>query len=195
MMYIERDITQMLTRARAGEPDAVGELMPMVYDELRALADRYLRGERPGHTLQATALVHEAYLRLTGGAEVDYNDRTHFFATAATAIRRILVEHARRRSRLKRGGELVRVPLENDIVGSAADPIDARMLALDDALQRLTEVDPQKGRIVEMRFFAGLTVDEVARCLDVSSSTVTRDWRLARAWLKSELAGTGGNED
>ncbi|MHC5113002.1 MAG: ECF-type sigma factor [Planctomycetota bacterium] len=180
------DITLMLSRVTAGDHAAVDELMPLVYDELRSLAERYLWSERVGHTLQATAIVNEAYLRLVGTSERSWQNRAHFFATAATAIRLILVDHARRRGRLKRGGDRDRIALHEAEI--AAVEADDRMLVLDEALSRLAEIDAQKARVVELRFFTGLTVDEVASVLEVSSSTVARDWRLARAWLRCELA-------
>ncbi len=183
------DVTLMLERLTAGDHAAVDELMPLVYEELRTLAEQYLRAERAGHTLQATALVHEAYLRLVEGAERSWQNRTHFFATAAIAIRHILVDHARRRARLKRGGDLERVPL--DAVETIADDgaNDERLLRLDEALDRLAAIDSRKARTVELRFFAGLTVEEVATATGDSPSAVARDWRMARAWLRRELEG------
>ncbi len=181
----QRDITIMLTRVRAGDEAAVNELMPLVYDELRSLASRCLRSERPGHTLQATSLVHEAYLRLVGAEDQSWENRAHFFATAAMAIRHILVEHARRRKRLKRGGDRQRLSL--DEVEPSAPQDDEQLVLLDEALTRLAEFDPQKARTVELRFFAGLTVDEVAAVLGCSASTVAREWRVARAYLRTEL--------
>ncbi len=174
----------MLDRVTTGDHAAINDLMPLVYDELRSLAGRYLRDERSGHTLQATALVHEAYMRLVNGADRTWVNRAHFFATAATAIRRILIEHARRRGRLKRGGDARRVPLEGTAV---AIEDDERLLELDEALNRLAEVDPRKARVVELRFFAGLMADEAAAVLGVSTVTVARDWRMARAWIRSQL--------
>ena len=166
-------------------------MIPLVYDELRELAERWLRVERPGHTLLATALVHEAYLRLVGGSARTWENRTHFFATAALSIRRILVEHARRRGRLKRGGHLDRVGLRDADLPFEPDEFDdERLLMLDAALDRLGVIDPRKARVVERRFFAGLTVEEAAAAMNTSASTVARDWRLARAWLRCELEGT-----
>jgi len=185
------DVTVMLSRVTAGDHAAVDELMPLVYDELRALAERHLWSERAGHTLQATAIVNEAYLRLVGTSDRSWQNRAHFFATAATAIRLLLVDHARRRGRLKRGGDRDRLVLDEARLPAAET--DDRMLVLDEALSRLNEIDPQKARVVELRFFTGLTVDEVAAVLDVSASTVARDWRLARAWLRCELSEGHGD--
>jgi RNA polymerase sigma factor (TIGR02999 family) len=160
----------------------------MVYDELRRLAAHYLKGERPDHTLQPTALVHEAYLRLVGQSNV-WQSRAHFFGIAARTMRRILVEHARRRNADKRGGGTVRVG--PGIEGSAASPEpDPEILALDEALTRLEGLDPQQARIVELRFFGGLSVEETAEVAEVSTATVKRKWRTARAWLRQELDGS-----
>lgn len=182
----------MLDRITTGDRNAINDLMPLVYDELRSLAGRYLWAERSGHTLQATALVHEAYLRLVNDADRTWENRAHFFATAATAIRRILIESARRRGRLKRGGDARRVPLDDDAI---AIEDDERLLALDESLNRLAEIDPRKARVVELRFFAGLMVDEAAAVLGVSSITVARDWRMARAWIRSQLEDGRSDED
>jgi RNA polymerase sigma factor (TIGR02999 family) len=179
------NVTQMLLRVADGDRQVADELMPLVYDELRAQAARLLRQERPGLTLQATALVHEAYLRLVSADGQNWQSRAHFFAAAATAIRRILIEHARRRSRLKRGGELRRISL--DEAADVASSNDHHLLAVDEALTRLAALDPDAARVVELRFFAGLTVDEVAAVLNLSPSTVARAWRVARAWLQVEL--------
>ena len=179
------DVTRILDRAKSGERAAVDELVAMVYAELHTMARRSMRAERADHTLQPTALAHEAYLRLVGDGSQTWENRAHFFASAATAIRRILVEHARKRSRLKRGGDLVRSEVEPDEL--LAEGKDERLLSLEEALERLAKTDPRKARVVELRYFAALTVEEVAAVLRTSPSTIARDWRLARAWLHSEL--------
>ena len=181
------DLTRVLEESRAGRSGAAEELAALLYDELRALARQELAGERPGHTLQPTALVHEAYLRLVGGEGGPFENRAHFFGAAATAIRRVLVDHARRRGREKRGGGVA--PLSLDKVNPAQPISDAELLGLDEALARLSEFDPTKARVVELRFFAGMTVEELARALGLSESTVRRHWRTARAWLRGELTG------
>ncbi|MCP3902973.1 MAG: sigma-70 family RNA polymerase sigma factor [Planctomycetes bacterium] len=170
--------------------DAPGEdarstetLLPVVYDELRRLADHYLRGERAGHTLQATALVHEAWLRLQ---DAPWQNRAHFMGVAAMAMRRVLVNHAKGRDRLKRGGGKAPIVLEETMAVFEDRAID--LVALDDALTRLAEIDPEQARIVELRFFAGLTVEETAQLLGTSVRTVHRDWAMARAWLHGEIA-------
>ncbi len=185
------DATRMLLDAGNGDSIAAEQLLPLVYDELRQLAERQLRLERPGHTLQPTALVHEAWLRLIDQTRVHWQNRAHFLAIAATAMRRILVNHAKARASLKRGGEghdRLRVPLDQ-LVDSLSDHAD--LAALDEALKRLAELDPQQARVVEMRFFGGLTVDEVAKSLELSPRTVHRDWAMARAWLRGELLKGG----
>ena len=159
--------------------------MPPVYDELRRLAGRYLRRERPGHTLQATALVHEAHLRLLKDKPQSWQDEAHFRAIAATSMRRILIERARAHGAAKRGGSRVRVTLDDGIMADTGKP--AALLAIDAALTRLDEIDPHQARIVELRFFGGLTVEEVAEALGVSPATVKRSWSVAKAWLKREV--------
>ena len=175
----------MLIEWREGDAAALDRLMPLVYAELRRLAQSYLNRERSDHTLQATDLVHEAYLRLVDKTHPRWRDRIHFFAVAAQLMRRILVDHARGVRSQKRGGEAVKLPLEllGDIAVQRADD----MVALDDALKALEANDPRKGRIVELRFFGGLTIEETARFLGVSTATVITDTRTARAWLHSEL--------
>ena len=180
------EITQILDALARGEPQAAGQLLPLVYDELRRLAARKLAQERPGQTLCATDLVHEAYLRLVGDESHGWEGRAHFFAAAAEAMRRILVESARRKKRLKHGGGRQRVPLEN-ITADAAPGDD--LLALDEALSRLAEEDPIKARLVELRFFAGLSVEDAARCLGISRATADRYWAYARAWLYDQVRG------
>jgi RNA polymerase sigma factor (TIGR02999 family) len=182
------EVTMLLERARRGDARAIDSLLPVVYRELRALAARHLQGERPDHTLTPTALVHEAYLSLVGGCEIRWENRAHFFTTAATVIRRVLIRHARRRRRMKRGGSWGRQPLAEHLAAEM-DGID--LLALDEALTRLGRIAPQKRRVVELRFFAGLSVGQVAEALGVSPRTVARDWRFARAWLRCALDGEG----
>lgn len=181
----EGPVTQLLVRCRDGDRAALDELLPLVYGELRRIAQSHLRREQPGHTLQSTALVHEAYLRLVGAAQQQWQDRAHFFGIAANAMRQILVDHARARVALKRGAGAERIELTDDVSSTAAPEID--VLALDAALGRLAELDPLQARIVEFRFFAGLTIDECAEALSVSPATVKRDWTSARAWLQREL--------
>jgi len=175
----------LLQQWSAGRPDALERLMPLVYGELRRLAASYMRRERPDHTLQASALVHEAFLKLVDQREVRWQGRAHFFGIAAQAMRRILVDHARAHASAKRGaGER---PVALDRVDVAADMPGHDLLALDEALTRLTALDAQQGRIVELRFFGGLTMDETADVLRISPATVGRDWTLAKAWLYAEL--------
>jgi len=176
-----KGVTQLLVDWRRGNQAALDELMPLVYDELRRLADYYLRRERPDHTLQATALVHEAYLRLVGQTEVRLEDRAHFFGIAANLMRQILINHARDRRRLKRGGTAFKLSLDEAQGVAAAPPVD--LMALDAALTSLAKLDPQKSRLIELRFFGGLTVEEAAEVLGISSATVKREWRAAKAWL------------
>lgn len=186
-MASESTITQLLIRWREGEQAALDELAPRVYAELRRLARHYLRQERPGHTLQPSDLVHEAYLRLVDEKEIDWQNRAHFFGIAAVRMRRILVEHARSRLAAKRGGGEYRLSLSraNQLADESRD---VSLLALDEALARLEEMDAQKSRIVELRYFGGLTIEETAAALDISPATVKRDWSMARAWLRSEMS-------
>jgi RNA polymerase sigma factor (TIGR02999 family) len=179
--------SELVQRARRGHSSAVEALFPQVYAELRRLAYRYMGRERGGHTLQATGLVHEAYLRLAGQDGLEIEDRGHFLAIAANTMRRILVEHARARGRLKRGGDRARVTLEDEsgLVGPKA-PVDLERL--DAVLERLAALDPRQARIVELRFFGGLTVEETAAALGISPATVKREWVTARAFLRRELA-------
>ncbi len=180
-------VTQLLVRWREGDRSALDELMPLVYKELRRLAAHYMRGERPGHTLQTLALVNEAYLRLAAHEEIQWQDRAHFFGVAAQAMRRILVDHARRRGNLKHGGSAPRIALDEALIVSAERV--AEVVALDDALARLAAVDPRKSQLVELRFFGGLSIEETAEVLGVSPGTVMRDWTFAKAWLRREIAG------
>lgn len=180
------DVTRLLNDAAAGKSAATEELFQAVYDQLRRIARRRMASERLDHTLQATALVHEAYVRLVGGQQVLWNSRAHFFGAAAQAMRRILVEQARRRARPKHGGDRERVRLDN--VEVAVEPPSDDVLAVDEAVKQLEVVDPRKGRIVNLRYFAGLTTEETARVLGVSVGTIERDWRFIKSWLQSELA-------
>ncbi len=177
-------VTDLLLRWRGGEHEAIDELMQAVYPELHRLAARYLRGERHDHTLQPTALVNEAYLRLVG-SDVDYNDRIHFLAIAARVMRRVLVDHAKARRTQKRGGERLRVTLSEARLGAAGAAPD--VLALDEALERLASLDERKSRVVELHFFGGLTYDETAEALGVSAATVSRELRFAKAWLANDM--------
>ncbi len=178
-------LTEILSEARAGDKDALDRLVPVAYAELRRLADGYLRRERPDHTLQPTALVHEAYVRLVGQDQPDYRNRAHFFGVAAQLMRQILVDHARTRNAGKRGGGEAKIPLESVADASSTDP--AVFLDLDDALRRLEQQDARKARVIEMRFFGGLNAEETAGILGVSVETVRRDLRRGKAWLKREL--------
>ncbi len=174
------DVTQLLARWADGDRTALDALMPLVYAELRRLAERYLRGERPGHTLQPTALVHEAWLRLVGQDHRTFEHRNHFFAVAANVMRRILVDHARAAQADKRGGGWVKIPLQD--VGAAADSL-VDLLALDRALEQLARVSARQAQVIELRYFTGLNVEEVAALLGVSAATISRDQRVAEAWL------------
>jgi RNA polymerase sigma factor (TIGR02999 family) len=180
------EVTQLLAAVNAGDPRASEQLLPLIYDEMRRLARSYMKRENEGQTLQATALVHEAYMRLVGGVNVSWDNRGHFFAAAALAMRRILVERARARGRIKRGGDRQRVDLADQAAASDDSPVD--LVALDDALRRLEAFDKRKCEVVMLKYFAGLTNDEVAAALGVSSATVRNEWTFARAWLLRELA-------
>lgn len=186
----KKEITRILNEISAGDSTAVNRLMPLVYDELRSLARRYMNRESAGHTLQPTALVNEAYLKLVNQDKVDWHGRTHFFAVGATTMRRILVDHARRRGRQKHGGGFKRVTLDESLAVSPGK--DEDILAVDDALERLEEIDPQQAKIVELRFFGGLKVDEVAEVLGVSKRKVEAEWTVIRAWLRRELSNCSG---
>ena len=177
-------ISQLLADWANRDPTAREQLVPIVYEELRRLAHHHMRGERAGHTLQTTALVNEVYLRLAGIDGLRWRDRAHFFAMAATLMRRVLVDYARQRGREKRGAGLSVVSLDENAV-AAAPAVD--IVALDEALAQLAAVDPQQSRVVELRFFAGLSVDETAEALGISSATVKRDWATAKLWLYNEL--------
>lgn len=184
-------LTEWLVRLRAGDEAALDRILPVVYDELRALARAQLRREDPGHTLNATALVHEAYLRLAERNELHPRDRHHFFAIAAQCMRRVLVDHARTRKRKKRGAGSVALSLDH--AGAVwAEEASAELIALNDALDRLAQASPRAARVVEQRFFAGLTLEETAVALGVSLKTVQRDWMVARAWLQKEIVEVAG---
>ena len=182
------EVTELLQQWGRGREDALERLLPEIYAELRRLAASYLRSERRDHTLQPTALVHEAYLKLIDQRAVQWQNRAHFFGIAAQAMRRILVDHARARSAEKRGSGHRLVPL--DEAGDVGTMPDLDLLALDEALTRLSAIDPQQGRVVELRFFGGLTMDETAEALRISQATVGREWTLAKAWLYAELGRT-----
>jgi len=179
------DVTVLLSALQKGDPDAASKLIPLVYNELRRLAGHYMRQERPDHTLQATALVHEAYLKLINQRSVDWQGRAHFFGIAAQLMRRILIDHARGHLREKRGGAQKALPLDEALVLSPEQS--SELINLDEALQRLAKLDARQIRIVELRFFGGLSVEETAEFLGISSKTVKRDWSLAKAWLHGEL--------
>jgi RNA polymerase sigma factor (TIGR02999 family) len=177
------ELTQLLIAWSKGDARALEQLTPLVYAELRKIAHRYMNRERAGHTLQTTAVVHEAFLRLLGNPQESWQNRAHFYAIAAQMMRRILVDYARANLRAKRGGETIRVALE-DIDATVTEPaLDPDLIALDAALEKLAEIDPRRGRVVELRFFGGLSVEETAHVLQVAPDTVVRDWRVAKAWL------------
>lgn len=178
-------VTELLRRATGGDPDALGDVFPLVYHELRRLAHRQLRDEREGYTLTPTALVHEAYLRLSAQTRVDYKCRAHFLSIASTAMRRILIDRARRHRSLKRGGLVVKLPLDG--LEIAAEQGAELLLALDDALERLRALDARQAQVVECRFFGGMSEQDTAEALGVAPRTVTRDWAKARSWLHREL--------
>jgi RNA polymerase sigma factor (TIGR02999 family) len=179
------DVTRLLLAWSDGDETALQRLMPLVYAELRRLARRYMGRERAGHTLQTTALINEAYLRLVGARGVQWQNRAHFYAVCAAAMRRILVDFARARDNLKRGGGTRAVPFDEQVLAGVTRSTD--LLALDEALERLAVLSPRQGQVVELRYFGGMTEEEVADVLHVSSRTVRNDWQLARAWLHREL--------
>jgi RNA polymerase sigma factor (TIGR02999 family) len=181
-------VTKLLLDWGAGNRAALDALTPLVYDELRRLAGHYLRRERPDHTLQSTALVHEAYMRLIDQRNVRWQNRAQFFGLAAELIRRILVDHARAKQAAKRGGKAVKLTLDEALDASVGRDLD--LVRLDDSLKALAEVDAQQGRIVELRYFAGLTIEETAEALDISPATVKRDWVVAKAWLRRQMDKT-----
>jgi len=193
----EEQLGDLVERSQAGDEAAAEELMPVVYDELRRIAGAYMRRERPGQTIQPTALVHEAYLRLLKGKNQDWQGRTHFLAIAAVSMRQILVERARAKQTEKRGGGRDRITLDESTfreggpAAGAAGDVAYDMLAVDEALGRLTKLDPQQARVVELRFFGGLTIEETAATLDISPATVKRHWTMAKAWLRREVVASG----
>lgn len=180
------EITQLLQDWRGGDRDALDALLPLVYKELHRLAHLQLRNERPGHTLQSAALVHEAYLRLLGVNPPEWESRTHFFAIAAQLMRQILVDYARRHVAAKRGGSVCKLSLQDAMITPKQQEID--VVALDDALQELAKIDARQSRVVELRFFAGLSLGEISEAMDMAPATVQRDWTVARAWLHRELS-------
>ena len=181
------EITRMLLELTDGNEEVVNQILPHIYDELRRLASSYLRRERSNHTLQPTALVHEAYMKLIDQSRVKWQNRAHFFGIAAQVMRRILMDHARKHTAEKRGGEAELLPIEEEILIVSHDK-SAELIALDDALQQLAEMDERKAKIVELRYFGGLSIEETAEVLGVSVPTVNREWRMAKAWLYSEIA-------
>ena len=190
-MAVSPDITSLLKKLAEGNQHAGSELVPVIYQELHRLAANHLRHERPDHTLQPTALVHEAYIKLVAQRNTDWQSRAHFFAVASNLMRRILVDYARRNLRAKRGGGQVRMSLDGVLLVSPNRP--DKMLALDESLTRLEKLDARQGRIVELRYFGGLTVEEAAEFLGVSSTTVRREWTSAKAWLYGELKERHGD--
>ena len=181
-----QEVTQLLVAWRNGDQNARDELMPLVYQELHGLAHQYMSRERPGHTLQTSALVNEAFLRLADQRDVQWQNRAHFIGIAGQMMRRILVDYARNRGYAKRGGGAVQVSLDEELIVS--NERTAAIVALDDALQKLAGLDERKSRLVELRFFGGLSIEETAEVLGVSPGTVMRDWTLAKAWLRREMA-------
>jgi len=188
---VSPDVTSLLKKLADGNQDAAGELIPVIYQELHRLAVGHLRHERPDHTLQPTALVHEAYIKLVAQRNADWQSRAHFFAVASKLMRRILVDYARRQLRAKRGGRQAKLSLDEVLLVSPDRP--DKMLALDECLTRLEKLDARQGRIVELRYFGGLTIDEAAQILSVSATTVRREWTSAKAWLYGELKERHGD--
>jgi RNA polymerase sigma-70 factor (ECF subfamily) len=187
----EHEITQLLAEWRDGNQAALDELYPLVYDELHRLARRYMSKERKDHTLQTTALINEAYVRLVDQRNVQWANRSHFFAISAQIMRRILIDHARRQAYAKRGGGARQVSLEETATMVHGDP--SEFLRLDEALKSLAELDPRRSQVVELKYFGGLNNDEIAGVLKISKNTVIRDWNMARAWLYGQLAGGAAN--
>ena len=187
----QHEITQLLAEWSDGNQSALDELYPLVYDELHRLARRYMSRERKGHTLQATALINEAYVRLVDQKNVQWANRSHFFAISAQIMRRILIDHARRHGYAKRGGGAHQVSLEE--AATVVPDQSQELLRLDEALKSLAEMDPRRSQVVELRYFGGLNNEEIADVLQISENTVTRDWNMARAWLYQQLTGSGAN--
>jgi RNA polymerase sigma factor (TIGR02999 family) len=192
MNLSRQSITELLVEWRAGDRTALDKLIPAVEKELRRLASYYMRRQRPGHTLQTSALVNEAYLRLIDYKNIHWENRAHFFAMAAQAMRRVLVHHARSRNYAKRGGRVRKVELDGAVV--LAQERAGDLIALDDALTELEKMDPRKSRVVELRYFGGMSVEETAEALGVSAITVKREWKAAKGWLLRELSNRGSNE-
>jgi RNA polymerase sigma factor (TIGR02999 family) len=180
------EITRILQAWHGGDREALNQLIPFVYDELHRQAARYLRRERPNHSLQTTALINETYLRLVEQRNTRWQNRAHFFAIAAQLMRRILVDYARARTRVKRGGDDLRVPFDDALL-RVVEKSDVDLLALDEALTRLAEIDDQQSRIIELRYFSGMSIEETAEALGISPATVKRDWQMAKAWLHHQL--------
>jgi RNA polymerase sigma factor (TIGR02999 family) len=183
----KHEVTMLLRQWQKGDPTALDALTPLVYDELHRLAHRYISGERPGHTLQTTALVHEAYLRLVDQSEVEWQSRAHFFAVSAQVMRHILVDYARQHAAAKRGGGFQKLELDGEALASVSGERAAELVALDEAMQLLLEVYPRQSKVVELRYFGGLNNKEASEVLKVSETTIERDWRFAKAWLYREL--------
>lgn len=189
---VAENLTVILARYSEGSPEAKEQLLPAVYDELRKLAAGYMRREYPGHTLQATALVHEAYFRLIDQESVKWQNRAHFFGIAAQLMRRILIDHARAKCAEKRGGKDVKVAFDEALHWIESDDEAAQLLAVNEALEKLAKIDPRQAQVVELRYFGGLSIEETAECLKSSPATVKRDWTMARAFLFRELGGGSG---
>ena len=189
-----QELTQLLVQLSEGKSQVVDDILPLIYDELRRLASNYLRRERSDHTLQPTALVHEAYIKLIDQTQVKWQNRAHFFGIAANIMRRILVDYARQHKADKRGGAAEKLPLEEEIL-IVSEGKSAELLALDEALENLAKFDPQKSKIVELRYFGGLSVEETAEVLGVSEITVKRHWRMAKAWLYGQLSNENSSEN
>lgn len=183
-------VTNLLARWRGGDAAAREALVPLVYDELRRIARRCLAGQKTNHTLQPTALVHEAYLRLAGHDSVSWQNRAHFFAVATQMMRQILVDHARRRAAAKRGGGAVTIALDEEVASKSSVVLD--LIALDDAMRQLAELDPRQSQIVELRFFGGLSIEETAHVVDISPATAKREWATARLWLHQAMSRSAG---
>jgi RNA polymerase sigma factor (TIGR02999 family) len=181
------EVTALLRKATAGDADAAAEIVPLIYEELRRLAAHYMARERPGHTLQTTALVHEAFRRLVDLRQSNWQSRTHFYGAAANVMRRVLVDHARARQAEKRGGDVEHLPLDESLAYSEAQS--QELVQLDEALTRLARLNVRQTKVIELRFFAGLNVDETAEVMGISPKTVKRDWSVARAWLHREIRG------
>jgi RNA polymerase sigma factor (TIGR02999 family) len=185
---LKSDVTEILLNWRSGDQSALDQLLPLVYQELRRLADHFLRREAPGHTLQATALVHEAYLRLVDQSQANWQNRAHFFGVAANLMRQILIQYARAKHADKRGGDQRKIYLDD--AGPIAQDRPLDLIALDDALQTLAEISPRQNQIVELRYFGGLSIEETAEVMSLSPATIKREWSMAKAWLFRELAKT-----